>query len=92
MKDIDIKQLLDIAFAVEEGDPIDWGVLRNLQEPAFRTMAYSIVEQFDKEDFTYDDRLIVMAVITKLTVENMILHAKLIEEQKKNKIRLRSIK
>ena len=91
MKPVDITELLDIAFAVEEGDPIDWGVLRTLEDSAFRTIAHSILEQFDKEEFTYDDRLIVMAVITKLTVENMIVHAKLLEEQKKNKIRLRSI-
>lgn len=92
MKKIDIEELLDIAFAVEEGDPIDWGVLRKLEDPAFRTIAHSIVEQFDKDEFGYNERLIVMAVITKLTVENMIIHAKLLEEQKKNKIRLGSIK
>jgi len=76
-EELNIDELLDIAFAVEEGDPIEWGVLRNLQEPAFRLMAHSIVEYFDKEEFTYDDRMIIMAVITKLNVENMILHAKL---------------
>ena len=82
---ININELLDIALAVEEGDPIDWGVLRRLQEPAFKTIAYSIVEQFDKTEFNYDDRLIIMAVITKLTVENMIIHAKLLDSQRKRK-------
>lgn len=84
MKEIDIDELLDVAFAVEQGDPIDWEYLRILQEPAFKTIAYSIIEQFDKKEFTYDDRLIIMAVITKLTVENMIVHAKLLEEKNRN--------
>lgn len=82
MAKIDIDQLVDLAFAVEEGDPIDWGVFRQGREQALRLIATSIIEQFDKDLSSDAERLIVLATITKLVVENMVLHTKLIESQK----------
>jgi len=38
----------------------------------------SILEQFDKETMSDADRLILLATITKLVTENMILHTKII--------------
>jgi len=40
----------------------------------------SILEQFDKEIVTDADRLIMLATITKLVTENMILHTKLMKQ------------
>ncbi len=79
MAKVDLDTLIDIAFAVEEGDPIDWGVFKQGKEEALKMIGASIIEQFDKEHYTDHDRIIVMATITKLVVENMILHTKLMK-------------
>ena len=82
MAKITLDELCDIAFAVEEGDPIDWGVFKQGQEQTMRMIATTILDQFDKEVVTDADRLILLATITKLVTENMILHAKLLQAGK----------
>jgi hypothetical protein len=82
MAKITLDDLCDIAFAVEEGDPIDWGTFKQGQEQTMRMIATSILDQFDKEVVTDADRLILLATITKLVTENMILHAKLLQAGK----------
>jgi hypothetical protein len=77
MAKITLEQLVDIAFAVEEGDPFDWGSFKQGKEQAMKMIATSILEQFDKDVVTDEDRLILLATITKLVTENMILHTKL---------------
>jgi hypothetical protein len=84
MAKINIDELVDIAFAVEEGDPIDWGKLLQGKEQAMKMIAASIIEQFDKDDYTDDDKMIVLATITKLVTENMILHSKLLTAEQKD--------
>jgi hypothetical protein len=83
MAKITLDELIDIAFAHEEGDPIDWGVFKEGQEQAMKMIGTSILDQFDKEDITDADRLILLATITKLVTENMILHSKLLTLSKK---------
>ena len=80
MAKITLDQLVDIAFAHEEGDPFDWGVFSKGQEQTMRMIGTSILEQFDKETITDADRLIMLATITKLVTENMILHTKLMKQ------------
>lgn len=77
MAKVDIDTLVDLTFAVEEGDPIEWGLFKDGKEQSMKMIAASIIEQFDKEVYTNDDRLIIMSTITKLVVENFILHARL---------------
>jgi len=84
MAKITLDELMDIAFAHEEGDPIDWGVFKEGQEQAMKMIGTSILEQFDKEVIGDGDRLILLAVITKLITENMILHSKLLTAIKKD--------
>jgi hypothetical protein len=84
MAKITLEQLCDIAFAHEEGDPIDWGVFKQGKEEAMKLIGTSILEMFDKDTITDDDRLIMLSTITKLTVENMILHSKLLTATKKD--------
>jgi hypothetical protein len=87
MAKITLNELIDIAFAHEEGDPFDWGVFKKGQEEAMRMIGASILEQFDKETITDADRLILLATITKLVTENMILHSRLLtDKQKESKI------
>ena len=83
MAKITLDELIDIAFAHEEGDPIDWGVFKDGKEEVMRMIGTSILDQFDKENMTDADRLIVLSTITKLVVENMILHTKNLTLQKK---------
>ena len=78
MAKITLDELIDIAFAHEEGDPFDWGSFKQGKEQAMRMIGTSILDQFDKEDMTDGDRLILLATITKLVTENMILHTKII--------------
>ena len=80
MAKITLNELVDIAFAHEEGDPFDWGVFSKGQEQTMRMIGSSILEQFDKETITDADRLIMLATITKLVTENMILHTRLMKQ------------
>jgi hypothetical protein len=78
MQKIPLEQLVDIAAEVEQGDSIDWGRLKLGQQEAFKLVGTTILDMFDKEVYTYEDKLIMLSTITKLTVENMILHTKLL--------------
>ena len=80
MSKITLEQLVEIAAQVEAGDPADWGKLAVGQEQAFRMIGTSILDMFDKEVYTDDDKLIMLATITKLTVENMLLNLKIMDK------------
>ena len=84
MAKVDLEQLIDIASQVEEGDPIDWSVFKEGKEQTLKMIASSVIEQFQKEQYTEDDLLIMMASITKLATENMILHTKLLQLKEKD--------
>jgi len=84
MAKISLEQLVEIAFAVEEGDPFDWGAFKQGKEEAMKMIGTSILDQFDKETYSDEDRLIVLSTITKLVTENMILHTRLL--QAKNEV------
>jgi hypothetical protein len=77
MAKITLDQLVEIAAEVEAGDPTDWGKLKVGQQEAFRMIGTSILDMFDKDVYTDDDKLIMLATITKLTVENMLLNLKI---------------
>lgn len=78
MAKIDLDTLVDLAFEVNDGDPIDWGVFRDGKDQTLRMIGASILEQFDK-DVTDEHKLIMLSVITKLVAENMVLHARLMK-------------
>lgn len=82
MAQITLDELIEIAFAHEEGDPFEWGVFSQGKEQAMKMIGSSILEQFDKEVVTDADRLILLATITKLVTENMILHSQLLSTKK----------
>lgn len=86
MAKISLEELIDIAFAHEEGDPFDWGAFKKGKEEAMKMIGASILEQFDKDIVTDADRLILLATITKLVTENMILHTKLMQSVRNNEM------
>ena len=77
---ISLEELCDIAFAHEEGDPIDWNQFKQGSEQAMKMIGTSVLDMFDKDEIKYEDKLIMLATITKLTTENMILHARLMQK------------
>lgn len=87
MAKITIEELIDIAFAVEDGDPFDWGSFKQGKTEAMKMIGTSILDQFDKDVYTDNERLVILATLTKLVTENMILHSKLLtQSQKESKI------
>lgn len=81
MDKVDLDLLVDIAQEVEGQDPVDWTKLSVAKEDAYKLVATSILEMFDKAEYTFDDKVIIMSTITKLTVENMILNIRLLTKQ-----------
>jgi hypothetical protein len=87
MAKVTLEELIDIAFAVEEGDPFDWGSFKQGKTEAMKMIGTSILDQFDKDVYTDNERLVLLATLTKLVTENMILHSKLLTQgQKESKI------
>ena len=84
MAKISPDEVVDLAFTIDEEDPIDWGVFKDGKRESLMMIATSIVEQFDKETWTDEDRLVLMSTITKLVTENFILHTKLLTLSKKD--------
>jgi hypothetical protein len=84
MAKISPEQVVDIAFAVEEGDPTNWNEFNGTKRESLMLIATSIVEQFDKEQWSDEDRLILMSTLTKLVTENFILHTQLLKYKQKD--------
>jgi hypothetical protein len=84
MAKVTLEELIDIAFAVENGDPFDWGAFKQGKPEAMKMIATSVIDQFSKEEYTSEDLLIMLATITKLLTENMILHSKLLTLSQKD--------
>lgn len=80
MAKISLEQLIEIAFSIEDGDPIEWEVFAQGKPQAMAMIGTSVLEQFDKETYTEDERLIMLSTITKLVTENMILQARLLKK------------
>lgn len=78
---ITVDELVELVLAVEEGDPINWDVFADGKEHAIRLVASSVLEQFDKQYVSRDDRAIILSTITKLLVENMILHTQVLRSK-----------
>jgi len=76
MSQVTVDQLCELAFAVNEGDPIDWNQFKEGREQAMKMIAASVLEHYSKPAYTSDDVLVMMATITRLITENMILHTK----------------
>lgn len=82
MREIDLELLVDIAKEAESGDPIPWDKLSVGKDEAFKMIGTSILEQFDKEAYTEEDKVVLLASMTKLVVENMLLHIQVLNLKK----------
>ena len=84
MDKVDLDLLIDIAQEVEGQDAVDWGKLAVGKEAAYKMVGASILEMFDKPEYTFDDKVILLSTITKLTVENMLLNLRLLTSEQKD--------
>jgi hypothetical protein len=84
MEKINLELLVDIAQEVEGQDSIDWSKLAVSKDAAYKMVATSILEMFDKSEYTFDDKVILLSTITKLTVENMLLNIKVLTKEQKD--------
>lgn len=84
MQKVDLDFLVEIAKEVEAEDPILWGKLNVGKNEAYKMIGTSILETFDKFEYTYEDKVILLSTITKLTVENMILNLKVLTLEQKD--------
>jgi hypothetical protein len=72
---IDIKLLIELAQTVESEDNIDWDMLSISEDNAYNLIAMSVKEQFETEWLKMDvatREMAMLAVITKLLVENFV--------------------
>ena len=86
MAKIELKDVIELAFAVNEGDPMDWSAFKEGKEQAMTMIATSVLNQFNKEEFTSEDLLIMISTITKLLTENMILQTQILRLQQQNEV------
>ena len=73
---ITVDQLVEIAEAIELGDPIDWGMLSVDEHDAYLFLATGILENYKASD-PADRELMMLASVVKLTVENFVLNLQL---------------
>ena len=73
---MNINQLVELAKEIENGDPIDWGMIPVKEDAAYEKMAEQVIEMM-KSYGPADRQTIAMAAITKLLVENFVLSYRL---------------
>lgn len=74
------QQLAELAREIENGDPIDWGMIPiREEEEAYTRMAEQVIEMMKNYNPT-DRQNVAMAAITKLLVENFVLNYQLMEK------------
>jgi hypothetical protein len=78
--------LAALAREVEKGDPIPWGTMALDRETVYDLIASQIAEMFRgyEDNGVPPDRqmLIALAAVVKLTVENFVLHQRLMRMQR----------
>lgn len=75
-----VKYVAELAREVAKEDNIDFGMLAIDDYSMFDLLANSVIEEFDKLNNIEHKELILLATITKLIVENIVLNLKLIRK------------
>jgi hypothetical protein len=73
-----INLVVDLAKVVDNEDPIDFAMLTIDDESVWHLMATNVVEQYLP---LADNKVVIMATITKLVVENFILNMRLMSNK-----------
>ena len=81
---LDHRTLAALAREVESGDPIAWGDVALDPETVYDLIASQIAEMFRGYETAHVSRerqmVIALATVVKLTVENFVLHQRLMRE------------
>ena len=81
---LDHRMLAALAREVEAGDPIDWGPVALDRQTAYDLIASQIAEMFagyESRGVARDRQMVIaLATVVKLTVENFVLHQRLMRE------------
>lgn len=72
-KMLTLKDIVELAMAVEQEDPIDWSAVNISADTAYRMMASHVIDLFE-EHAEADRETVMMSVMTKLMVENFFLN------------------
>jgi hypothetical protein len=84
-KPLDHRLLAKLAREVEEGDPIAWGDVALDRDTVYDLIASQIAEMVDGYEARGVPRdrqaLILLATVVKLTVENFVLHQRLLRKR-----------
>ena len=73
----------DLAQEIDKEDPIDFGMLEVDEDALWPMMAANVVEMFKFE--SVNDKLVMLATVTKLVVENFTLKAQMMQCADDNK-------
>ena len=69
-----VNLVAELAQEVDKEDPVDFGMLQLDEESVWHLMSVNVVDKYLEMS---DDRVVMMATITKLLVYNFILNYKL---------------
>lgn len=69
----------ELAQEIEGPDPIDWGDLSVSESAAYELVANQVYEQYKETENIKGERLVLLATIVKLAVENFVLNLKLLK-------------
>lgn len=76
---INLGELIELAMAAEEGNPIDWSNYEITREQAYQILASEVLERFQDAETNPDSATVLLATVVQLLVENMILNLKLMK-------------
>lgn len=79
-----VQIIAELAKEVNTSDPIDWADLAISENESFNLIANQVYEQYKKTESIDNERLVLLATIVKLTVENFVLNLRLIKQVNQN--------
>lgn len=76
-----VEYIASIAESIETEDPIDWGMLTVDERSTYKMMASSVLQNYlDTPESGRD--MMLLAMLTKMIVENFVLNLKLLQARK----------
>lgn len=79
-----VDAVVELAQEMDLTDPVDFGMLQVGEESTHRMIATSIIDNAFKDNPTDDElRLMLLATVTHLVVENFVLNQKILAMLKK---------
>lgn len=73
---MDATQLAELAIEIESADPIDWGMISLKPEEVYIKMANEVIKMYNRQEES-EAIYAMLAITTKLLVENYILNLQL---------------